>query len=221
MIQPKKIKQRALENIWLLLFTLMTSVSLWFFITYKGQSEMIVEASLEYKNIPRGLEISRQNIKKVNLNIRGHERLIKNLSPSEIRIIIDLSTAKHGDNIFYFDKDNVTIPKAIKVLRIEPTFVKVTLDEYVSKTLPVKALLVGSPEKGYVVESIKITPPTVTIEGSKTEVSTVRLIKTEPIEISGLDSNITINARLSNNGKNIKIEPSEANISITISRGKK
>ncbi len=220
MIKTKKIKKRAFENIWLIVFALLTSISLWFFVTYRGQSETVVDASIEFKNIPKGLEILKQNIRKVSLNIRGHERLIKNLSPSDTRVIVDLTNAKQGENTYYFDKESVAVPKAIKVTRIEPAFVKITLDDYISKVLPVKALTVGSPEKGYSIKSIKLLPSSVTVEGSKTEVSKVRLIRTEPIEIAGLNSDISINARLSGNGRNIRIEPAEINVIIIISRSK-
>ncbi|WP_333655324.1 hypothetical protein [Dissulfurispira sp.] len=54
---------------------------------------------------------------------------------------------KKGEAVYYFDKDNVIIPRTIKVQRIEPVSVKVTLDESTSKTVPVKAYVVGTPEK--------------------------------------------------------------------------
>lgn len=221
MTRTKTIKERVLENIWLLLFAFLTSVSLWFFMTYKGQSEIIMEAVLEYKNIPNGLAISRQNIKKVNLNIKGHERLMKNLSQSNIRVIVDLANAKQGDNTLYFDKENVVIPKMIKVLRIEPAFVKITLEEFLSKTFPVRVRLVGSPEKGYFIQSTKVEPSSVIVEGSKADISKIRGIETEPIEISGLDSDLSIDARLSSGSRNIRIEPSEVKATIIILRGKK
>ena len=220
MIQTKKIKKRVLENIWLIVFALVTSISLWFFMTYKGQSETVVDASIEFKNIPKGLEILKQNIKKVNLNIRGHERLMKNLNPAELRVVVDLTNAKQGEITHYFDKDNVTVPKAIKVLRIEPNHMKITLDESISRSLPVKALVVGSPAKGYTIQSIKVFPHSVTIEGPKTEVTKVRLIRTEPIEIAGLDSGFSVNARLNTNGRNIRIDPPEVNVIINIVRSK-
>lgn len=221
MIQRKKFQQNLLENIWLLIFALLISISLWFFVTYKGQSETIVEASIEFKNIPKGLEILKQNIKKVNLNIRGHERLIKNLGQSELRVIVDLANAKQGEFTQYLDKENVALPKAIKVLKIEPNFVKISLDESISRVLPVKALIVGSPERGANIQSININPSVVTVEGPKTEISKIRIIRTEPIEVAGLDSDISVNAKLNTNGKHIRIEPTEVNVTINIARSKK
>lgn len=220
MIYKKKFQQDLLENIWFVLFALLTSLSLWFFVTYKGQSETIVEASIEFKNIPKGFEILKQNIKKVNLNIRGHERLIKNLGPADLRVIVDLTNAKQGDITHYFDKDNVALPKTIKVLRIEPNFVKISLDESISRVLQVKPLVIGTPEKGYSVKTVKVLPNSVIVEGPKTEISKIRIVRTESIEIAGLDSDISVNAKLNADGKNVRIEPSEVNVMIGISRSK-
>ncbi len=220
MIQRKKLEQRLFENIWLVVFALLTSLSLWFFVTYKGQSETVVEASIEFKNIPKGLEILKQNIKKVNLNIRGHERLIKNLGPADLRVMVDLTNAKQGEVIHYFDKENVAIPRTIKVLRIEPSFVKISLDESISKVLPVKAFVLGSPEKSYTVKSVKVLPSSVTVEGPKTEIAKIRMLRTETIDITGLDSTISVNAKINADGRNVRIDPTEVNVIITISRSK-
>ncbi|MCX8030581.1 MAG: CdaR family protein [Thermodesulfovibrionales bacterium] len=220
MIQQRKIRQSLYENIWLLVIALLTSLSLWFFVTYKGQSETNVEALIEFKNIPKGYEILKQSLKKVSLNIRGHDRLIKNLNQINLRVIVDLSTAKIGENIYYFDKDNVTLPKTIKVLKIEPNFVKVHIDELVSRYVPVKVVLTGIPEKGYKVKSVTALPHSVVVEGAKSEVSKLRLVKTETIEIAGIDNDLTVNAKVIGNGGNIRIEPNEVNVIISIIRSK-
>ncbi|MCX7913776.1 MAG: CdaR family protein [Thermodesulfovibrionales bacterium] len=218
MIKRKKFAQRLLENIWLLIFAILTSVSLWFFIVYKGQSETVVEANIEFKNVPKGVEILRQNVKRVNLSVRGPERLLKNLSPSELKVFVDLSNAKFGESIHYFDKQNVGLPKAVKVLKIEPNHIRIFLDESISRVLPVKAILVGSPEKGYTVQSIKVIPTTAKIEGPKNEISKIRFLKTEPIEITGIDSEMTINAKLNLDGKMARVEPSDVLVTIDVIR---
>lgn len=62
-------------------------------------------------------------------------------------LLLTCPMQKKGEAVYYFDKDNVIIPRTIKVQRIEPVSVKVTLDESTSKTVPVKAYVVGTPEK--------------------------------------------------------------------------
>lgn len=211
-------KREIFSNIGLKILSVVLAMSLWFFVTYRGQSEMAIDVPLEFKDVPKGLEILRQNVKKVSLNISGHERLLKTLRPMDIRVVIDMSNAKKGEAVYYFDKDNIIIPRAIKIQRIEPGSVKVTMDESISKIVPVKAHVVGTPEKGYRIKSIDIKPSVIEIEGAKTEIARISLLRTESIDVTGMDSDIIQNVRINTNGRNIKTKTSEVTVKIVIGR---
>lgn len=214
-------KKGIFSDIGLKILSVALAMSLWFFVTYRGQSEMIIDAPIEFKNVPKGLEMLRQSAKRVSLNISGHERLLKALRAMDARVVIDLSNAKKGEAVYYFDKDNVIIPRTIKVLRMEPTSVKVALDESISKSVPVKAHIIGMPEKGYRIKSVDVKPSSAEIEGAKTEVARIALLRTEPVDVTGVDSDITQNVRLNTNGRNIRTKVSEVTVKITIGRAGK
>lgn len=214
-------KKRIFSDIGLKILSVALAMSLWFFVAYRGQSEMAIDVPLEFKDVPKGLEILRQNVKKVSLNISGHERLLKALRPMDVRVVIDMSKAKKGEAVYYFDKGNVIIPRTIKVQRIEPVSVRVTLDESTSKTVPVKAYVVGTPEKGYRIKAIDIKPSQVEIEGAKTEIARISLLRTETIDVTGMDLDMTQNVRINTNGRNIRIKASEVTVKINIVRSGK
>ncbi len=211
-----KKKNGILSNIGLKILSVALAISLWFFVTYQGQSEMAIDAHLEFKNVPEGLEILRQDIKKVSLNIRGHERLLNALMPTDARVVIDMSDAKKGEAVYYFDKDNVIIPRTIKVQRIEPVSIRVTMDKSISKTVPVRVAVVGTPEKGYRVKSIVVNPSSVTIEGAKTELARIAFLRTEHIDITGIDADVVQNAKLHTGGMNIRTNIAEVTVTIRI-----
>jgi YbbR domain-containing protein len=212
------VKKSILSNIGLKILAVFLAISTWFFVTYRGQAEMSIETSIGFKNVPRGLELVRESVKGVSLNLRGHERLLKSLRPIDVGVVIDLSNARKGESTYYFDKNNVIVPRTVDVLRIEPTSVKVSLDESVTKVIPVKATVVGMPEKGYRMTSIDVKPSSVAAEGAKTELARVAVLRTESIDITGLDSNIIQNVRLNTNGRNIRTKIPEVTVSITIKR---
>ncbi|BCB97240.1 hypothetical protein JZK55_21620 [Dissulfurispira thermophila] len=211
-------KRGIFSDIGLKILSVALAMSLWFFVTYRGQSEMAIDVPLEFKNVPVGLEILRQSIKKVGLSISGHERLLKTLRPMDVRVIIDMSGAKKGEAVYYFDKDNVIIPRTIKVQRIEPVSVKVVLDESISKTVSVKPYITGSPEKGYVIKSIDVKPSHVEIEGAKTEIARISLLRTEPIDVTGVDADMMQTVKINTNGKNIRTKVSDVTVKISIRR---
>lgn len=215
------MKNILFSNIWLKVLSIILAFSLWFFVTYRGQSELSIDVPIEFKNLPAGLEIVRQNVRTTGLNISGHERMLKDLHPKDVRVAVDMSGAKKGEAVYYFDTDNVIMPGSIKVLRIDPSSVKVTVDESVVKVLPVKAPVIGSPEKGYRVTSINIAPTTVEVEGPAAEMSRTTFLRTEPVDITGLDTGITQDAHINTNGRNIRLKKQDIAVTIRIERVKK
>ncbi len=202
------------------LLSVVIAVSLWFFITYRGQSETTVESQLEFKNVPQGLEILKQNIRKVSVNIRGHESVLSALKPSDVRVIVDLSNGKKGDTSYYFDTNDVKIPANVKILRIDPTYVRVTLDESVSKDIEIKPYVVGQPARGYEIYKITVSPPIVRVEGAKTEMANLSVLRTEPLDITGLDADISQNVRVDANGRNVRIKTPDVMTKVIIRRSK-
>jgi YbbR domain-containing protein len=215
-----KAKEMLFGNTGFKLLSVVIAVSLWFFITYRGQSETTVESQLEFKNVPQGLEILKQNIRKVSVNIRGHESVLSALKPSDVRVIVDLSNGKKGDTSYYFDTNDVKIPANVKILRIDPTYVRVTLDESVSKDIEIKPYVVGQPARGYEIYKITVSPPIVRVEGAKTEMANLSVLRTEPLDITGLDADISQNVRVDANGRNVRIKTPDVMTKVIIRRSK-
>jgi YbbR domain-containing protein len=215
-----KIKEILFGNIGFKLLSIAVAVSLWFFITYRGQSETTIESQLEFKNVPQGLEILKQSLKKATLNIRGHESVLGSLKSSDVHVLVDLSNGKKGEASYYFDVNDVKVPANVKILRIEPTYVKVTLDESVSKVVEVKPYVVGQPAKGYEINKITVNPQTVRVEGAKTEIERISILRTEPLDITGLDTDITQNLRVDANGRNVRIKTPEVTTKVIIKEKK-
>jgi YbbR domain-containing protein len=211
-------KDTVLDNLGLKALSVALALSLWFYVTYRGQSEMVVDAPVEFKNVPKEMEIMKQSLKKVNLSIRGHERILRSLRPADSRVVVDLANAKKGESVLSLANDDVVIPRSVQVLRIEPATVKVTLDQSATKTVTVKAYVFGNPERGFRVASIRTEPSSVVVQGAETEVSRISFLRTEPIDITGLDDTTTLTARLSTDGRNVRTDISEVSVRIYLER---
>lgn len=207
-------------NLGLKILAVFLATSLWFYVNYRGQSDTVVDAAIDFKNIPRGMEILKQGAKKVSLTVRAHERIIQGIKPTDLHMVVDLANGKKGENSLTLDDDDVISPRAVKVLRIDPPSIKVILDESDSRNVPVRAALVGSPLKGYRVTSTEVTPAIVAAEGPKSEVSKVSLLRTEAIDVSGLDSGFTQEVRVNLGGRNIRLSMPEVTVRINIEKEK-
>lgn len=205
------------NNIWLKLLSVAIACALWFFVTYRGQSEIVVDVPIEMKNMPPSMEILRQSTKSVSLSVSGQERLLKGLRPMDIRVFADMTNTKKGENVYYFDNGNVVTSRSIKVLRLDPPYVKFVIDQSLKRTFQVQPVVVGAPAKGFRLESVEVSPHTIDAEGPKSELERIAVLRTDQIDISGLDNSISPTVHINANGKNIRLKHQEVTVKIRIS----
>lgn len=212
------IKRLFWENIAFKAAAVVLAVILWVFVTSKGQTEMSLSVPIEYANIPPGIEISKHTMTTAHIVVRTHESLSKNIRQENVRVSVDVSRAKKGEEIFALKKDDVKVAYGATVTKIEPLTVKVMFEETVSKKVPVKPEVTGSPEQGYAVKRIEVRPDEVVIEGAKSEVRKVGMLRTEPIDISGLAEDLRQEVKLEGTDGNIRTKIDKVNVQIRIVR---
>lgn len=82
-------------------------------------------------------------------------------------------------------------------LTIHEPYISVNTEEKISKTVPIKVMLQGSPHEGYYVERIHTRPSNVTLSGPRTYISNLKHVTTETWDVSGLRTYISKQIRLS------------------------
>jgi YbbR domain-containing protein len=212
------MKHAVFKNLGLKITAVLLSILLWIFASSRGLSEISLDVPLEFKNIPPGLELMSYDVKSVSLTIKGQERLIRTIRPTDIRVWIDLSKAKKGEGIYAINGKNISLPLTVTLKNITPTSVKVLLEESVSKTVMVKPIVVGIPERGYYVKSIIVIPKTVDIEGASSKIRKVDKVKTEPLDITGRSETFKKDLKLDVSGMTIRTSIDEVMVKIVITR---
>jgi YbbR domain-containing protein len=210
-----------LENVTLKAAAAVLAVILWFFVVSKGQTETTLTVPIEYTGIPPGLEISRREAKSANIVIRTHESLSRNIRQDTVRVYVDVSKGKKGEGTFPVRKDDVKLPYGTSIVNIEPSSVKVFFEETVSRTVAITPDITGTPEKGYHVKSVEISPREMVIEGAKSAVRKVGTVKTEPIDITGLTEDFSQEVGLKLQDSTIRSKTDKVDVRIRIvGRGK-
>jgi YbbR domain-containing protein len=212
------IKRLFWENLAFKVAAVVLAVILWVFVTSKGQTEMSLSVPIEYVNIPSGLEISKRTATAAHIVVRTHESLSKNIRQENVRVSVDVSRALKGEETFSLKKDDVKVAFGATVAEIEPATVRVVFEETVSRKVRVKPEVTGNPETGYVVKRIEVSPEEVVIEGARSEVRKVGVIRTEPIDISGLTEDLSQEAKLEGTNGNIRTKVEKVNVRIRVVR---
>lgn len=205
------------ENIWLKLSSFVFAIILWFFVILSGRTEISMEAPVSFVDLPAGLEIM-DSPKTVNVVIEGQERLLRSLRQNEISAKINLSNTRSGKVFVTITKDDIIIPKMLTINSIDPETISLKIESQLVKSVPVKPAVVGLPQKGFAIVEISVLPATVELEGPKSAVAKINSIKTEPIDINGINADLTYKANLNLTDTNIKKGVSKVEVNITVKK---
>jgi YbbR domain-containing protein len=212
------MKKLFFGNMSLKISALVLSFLLWLFVTSRGQSEMSLEVPLQFKDVPVGLGIDYVSAKVVNVSIRGQERLMKSVKPSDVRVFVDLAKAKKGEGTYYINKDDVQLPYAMSVISITPSSVKVRIEETVTKSVPVRPSVTGSPAAGYAIRSVKAEPAMVTIRGLRSDIRKIQELRTDAVDVTGLKHSVTQEVNV-DTGANVVADTNTVKATVTITGG--
>jgi YbbR domain-containing protein len=118
------------KNFWIKVASVVLAVAMWLFVISRGQSEVSIEVPIEFRNIPKGLQIVKAETTTVAaVGIKGHERFLKNMTPADIHIYLDLSNITEGRHLLNINSDNVKLPPPLRLININPSSVRVTVEK--------------------------------------------------------------------------------------------
>jgi YbbR domain-containing protein len=175
---------------------------------------------VKFENIPAKFDIV-EFPKLISVTIEGQEQLLKYLKPNEVNAVLDISEAKAGRSFYTLSRDNIKLPKSFLVKGIDPETISLTIEIQLKKVVSVKPHIVGVPEKGYKIVEIKVNPETVTVEGPKSAIAKIDIIKTEPIDINGIKSDLIYKANLNLSDPHIKKNINKVDVKLSVKNIKK
>lgn len=184
--------QRAvLHNLGLKLIALSLAVGLWLALARDPVAEVAVETPVEVRNLPQDLEISSEIAPRAQIRLRGPERIVRQLQPSDVYAAIEFSGVKPGERTFDLTAQQIHQPAGLEVVQIVPSQFHLTFDVRLTRAVPVQPRVIGSFAQGYHIGQIVTDPATVTITGPKGRVEAVESATTDPIDISGAMNRVT------------------------------
>lgn len=116
------------KNFRLKVASVVLAIALWLFVISSGQSEVFMKVPIEFKNIPQGLQIVKsESMTEAVLGIRGHERFLKNLTPDDVHIYLDIGGVTEGQYLYNIQSDDIKLPVPLELSNINPSSVKIII----------------------------------------------------------------------------------------------
>ena len=211
------LRRIFLENWPIKLASMVLAVSLWFYVTSKGKTEVSLTVPLELRNIPQEMAVVGDVPGTVEARFQGQERALREIATGK-KVIgsIDLSLGREGENIIRISPDDIRKPSGVTVTHLSPYEITVKLDRIVRRTISLKPIVTGTPAAGYRLGNVSVSPPKITLEGPQASVGLLSALRTMPIDITGMNETVTVEPRIDFRGRPVKVIEQDIRIHITI-----
>lgn len=186
------ISKRLMDNLGLKLISLGLAVGLWLAVARDPTAVVAVEVPIEFNGMPPNLEISSENIPRIQIRLRGPEHSIRRLQPSDIYAEVELDGQKPGDHTFDITSRQVHQPSGLEVVQVVPSQLRVSFDSRMTRQVEVRPRVLGDFVPGYRIARVAANPSTVTISGPLKHVEACESAITDPIDVTGVMDHITV-----------------------------
>ena len=227
---PIKFLKRFSDNLSIKISSLIIALTLWLFVVTGSEYVHVVKIPIHLRNLQKGRILANKIPEFAEVRMRGTGRqfLSNQLTTTfaEMGIMLEMGTIR-----FYYEfalepylkkhSDRLVMPRDFGLELVEiisPDTVKVRLDSYLQKVVPVRPKVTISTDPGYIqVGRTETAPSEVTISGPTSLIREIREIFTEQINFEARKNNVreTMDLNVGNRSL-IKIEPSKVQLMANI-----
>jgi YbbR domain-containing protein len=174
------------ENFPLKLFSLVLAVAFWMFLIGETEVAASVPVFVQYRNLPRDLEISSEQIDRVYLKVSGPSSRLTAEALNNAAVLLDLGSVQNaGEQTFTLDRSNVDLPSGLAVLRVVPSRIRLRFERRATKQVPVEVRFGGPPPQGYRISRMDVQPHRLEVVGPESRVEHVDVAATDALDLAG------------------------------------
>ncbi len=153
--------------------------------------ERVYEAPIELLNTPPNHEVRLETGLRARVVVRGVKERVEQTRAEQIRVSVDLSRAKPGENRLPLRVDYPAEWRGRLTVEPERPFVRVTVEPRLSRQFPVRVNLTGVPDLQEVLAEAIPEPSSVRLTGAATQVRRVRTVQVN-FDMTGLQGDLEI-----------------------------
>jgi len=151
---------------------------------------------IEYRNLAADKIISEPKPKEVNITLSGSERAFNLVELKDLKLSLDMSDVKEGENSFLITKDLIRYPSKFSLVNIDPDEIRLVVYRMISRNIPVELKTDGRPSPGVTVREIKVEPKEIPVIVSSLIPPEKISISTEPINLKTVVESVTLTPKL-------------------------
>ena len=197
------------------ILSVLIALGMWVMVVSGHEETKEMTVPVRLINIQQG-KVAISDFPNVSINIKGAARLMQSLTNSDVLLDIDVSGFTDGQSIRRVLTSDFKTPLGLEVADVNPSELRITLDNVTAKEVRVLPSIIGEVKQGYMVESITLKPNSVTVTGAKTVLSQLENISTMPINLSERNENFVQNVLLKEYDGVTRMHPSSVEVRVKL-----
>ena len=186
-------RKRPGRNIGPKLIAVGIAVLLWGLVRSQPKVETVLEARINYVNVPAELEFHPDQAHHVTVGVRGPRGRLEEVQRQGAAVQIDFAgVSKAGEQTFDVTGESLTLPDGLDLIRAVPSQLRLSLERQGRREVPVQPIFVGAAADSRAVSSFRVEPPRLVIVGPERRVALLAQVTTDPISIAGLVGTHTV-----------------------------
>jgi len=204
-------------------------------VSEKPEEKIIERVPVRLTALPDNVAVIQQDVREVTVKLLGPQRLLRDLDAqnlvAEINLDREAPPARESAASYFLLRENIRqlsergaplpLPSDIERVEVEPKNVQVTLDRLAAATLPIKAVLEGTPAEDHEVSEALAVPEKVNVQGPQSIIGQMKAIETVPVLVSGVKERLRRTVRLLDAVdvgayRGVKIEPSQRFVDVVV-----
>jgi len=122
----------------------------------------------------------------VRVTVKGPERVVNTLKPSDITAVLDLSGVNPGERTFDLGPRQIHVPRGLTVEQVVPSQIRIDFNPSATRAVEVRPRVIGSFVSGYGIIDVTADPATITITGPENRVNSIDAAITDPVDATGV-----------------------------------
>jgi len=162
------------QNLGYKILALLLAIFLWFYVIIVQRNTLETQAftvPVEMRNLD-GDHVASVDPPRVRLFLRGRPDVLESPSPARAAYV-DARHVKPGEQMIEVTH---VAPGDLRVIRIVPRKVRLTVEPLVSRTMSIEVNVVGAPPPGHILGEPRVAPATVAVSGVRNAIKRVRYV---------------------------------------------
>jgi YbbR domain-containing protein len=218
-LRPRDLREALRHNRGLKIISLLLAFFLWYSINVSERdAERVLELPVVVRKLPPDLIVVSGPDRAVSATLRGPRTILDGVDEQRGRVALDLLAATPGEMRIELTPDMIRpeLPRRLKLVRLEPQRLKVQVERLLRRRVPVRAELAGAPALGYMTAESSVRPAEVEVAGPKSKVEDLKEIRTEPIDMQGMEHGFQRNTLLAWAGDLVSFTPDHVLVSVSV-----